>query len=64
MNFYYHPILGLQYDNLGVVIILDIENIPREVDLNNALKNIQYAFSKIGVRLYDAQIHSEINFRG
>ena len=64
MNFYYHPILGLQYDNLGVVIILDIENIPREVDLNDALKNIQYAFSKIGVRLYDSQIHSEINFRG
>lgn len=28
MNFYYDPILGLQYTNLDSAIILDIEAIP------------------------------------
>ena len=28
MNYYYHPILGLQYDYLGDLFLIDIDCIP------------------------------------
>lgn len=28
MNYYYHPLLGLQYDFLGNWIVLDLEGLP------------------------------------
>jgi hypothetical protein len=30
MNFYYDPILGLQYDFLGVTIMFDINSLPKD----------------------------------
>jgi hypothetical protein len=33
MNFYYDPILGLQYDYLGGIIIFDIAQIPKDFDV-------------------------------
>ena len=41
MNFYYDPILGLQYDYLGTFISLDISsvpNIPSEILLEMFMK--------------------------
>lgn len=41
MNFYYDPILGLQYDYLGTFISLDISsvpNIPSEIVLEMFMK--------------------------
>jgi len=34
MNFYYDPILGLQYDYLGHYIIMDIEELPKDIDFS------------------------------
>lgn len=31
LNYYYDPILGLQYNYLGEMIILDIEAIPNDI---------------------------------
>ena len=31
LNYYYDPILGLQYTYLGEMIILDIESIPEDI---------------------------------
>lgn len=30
MNYYYHPILGLQYDYLGELFLINIDCIPEE----------------------------------
>ena len=39
MNFYYDPILGLQYDYLGETFTIDKSNIPKPEN-NNTLKSI------------------------
>jgi len=31
LNYYYHPILGLQYDYLGELFLIDIECIPQNI---------------------------------
>ena len=31
MNFYYDPILGLQYDYLGELFVIDLECIPQDI---------------------------------
>lgn len=40
MNFYYDPILGLQYDYLGDLFIIDVTYIPEET-IENILKLIR-----------------------
>lgn len=50
MNYYYHPILGLQYTNIGDYFIIDIANIPQEFDVDYWLKHL---FEK-GVKFTDS----------
>lgn len=52
LNYYYHPILGLQYTYLGDLIIFDIETIPNDIkyDTEKILKLAQ----EMGVMWYDA----------
>ena len=38
MNYYYHPILGLQYDYLGELFIIDLANIPKDFTLDEFIK--------------------------
>ena len=38
MNFYYDPILGLQYDCLGELFIIDLERIPQDLNLYEFIK--------------------------
>lgn len=39
MNFYYDSILGLQYTCLGETFIIDIEVIPKFIDIKGFLEN-------------------------
>lgn len=41
MNFYYDPIKGLQYEYLGEIIILDIDQIPENFNAAEFLKEWQ-----------------------
>lgn len=43
LNYYYDPILGLQYDYLGEIIILDIEAIPDDIkfDIDQWIKYLK-----------------------
>jgi len=41
MNFYYHPILGLQYTFLGETILFDIANIPEDLDIKVFIKDFK-----------------------
>ena len=34
MNFYYDPILGLQYDYLGELFIIDLSCIPQDIEFD------------------------------
>jgi hypothetical protein len=54
MNFYYDPILGLEYDCLENLILLDIEVLPEnfKFDLEYWLKHV----NEIGVYLVDKSI--------
>jgi len=45
MNFYYDPILGLQYTNLHPTIILDIAVIPKDLDIKQFLKEWQESYN-------------------
>lgn len=38
MNFYYDPILGLRYDYLGELFIIDLKYIPKDIDLDEFIK--------------------------
>lgn len=52
MNYYYDPILGLQYDYLGELFLIDIEMIPQDTEFN-----IEYWIKYInqtGVMLVDS----------
>ena len=67
MNFYYHPILGLQYDFLGNFIVVDLCNIPEELNIDVAIENIKDSFYRKGIELYNSQVYGEMssfNFRG
>jgi hypothetical protein len=34
MNYYYDPILGLQYDYLGELFLIDIDMLPQDTEFN------------------------------
>lgn len=38
MNFYYDPILGLQYNYLGELFIIDLNCIPQDINLEEFIK--------------------------
>jgi hypothetical protein len=38
MNFYYDPILGLQYDYLGELFNINLVNIPKDFNLDEFIK--------------------------
>ena len=50
MNYYYHPILGLQYDYLGEMFLIDIDCIP-ESDFD--VEKWMYYMRNIGVQLVE-----------
>jgi hypothetical protein len=49
MNFYYDPILGLQYNYLGEYLIIDVACIPEET-----IENIIKLMRKTGIMPLDA----------
>ena len=51
MNYYYDPILGLKYNYLGDLFLIDIEMLPQNIkfDTEQWMKYI----SKIGIQLVD-----------
>ena len=52
MNFYYDPILGLQYDYLGELFIIDLNCIPQniEFDIEMWMKYIK----QIGIQILES----------
>ena len=50
MNYYYHPILGLQYDYLGNLFLIDINCIP-ESDFD--VEKWMYYIRNIGVQVVE-----------
>ena len=59
MNFYYDPILGLQYDYLGDFFIVDIASIP-EVSAEKMLK----LFDEMGIMIVDSSPKMDIQVIG
>ena len=59
MNFYYDPILGLQYDYLGDFFIVDIASIP-ELDLKETLNLI----NRMGILIVDTYPKMDIQVIG
>lgn len=55
MNFYYHPILGLQYTYLGNEIILDINCIPNDLKIDEFIHKWKEYASKTGISLVNPQ---------
>lgn len=51
MNFYYDPILGLQYTYLGDLFLIDIEMLPQ--DFNMSTEEILKYIRQIGIQLVD-----------
>ena len=51
MNFYYDPILGLQYDYLGELFIIDLNCIPQDIkfDTDMCMKYIK----QIGIQVLE-----------
>lgn len=58
MNYYYDPILGLQYDYLGELFLIDIDMLPEEIkfDSERWIKCIK----EMGVMLLDTTESSMI----
>ncbi len=50
MNYYYDPILGLQYNYLGELLLIDIEMLPQDIDIEYWIKYI----NETGVMLVDS----------
>ena len=51
MNYYYDPILGLKYNYLGDLFIIDIERLPNNIKFDTE-KWMEY-ISEIGIQLVD-----------
>ncbi len=51
MNYYYHPILGLQYNYLDNLFIIDIESIPTDIKFDTE-KWIKY-IKQTGIMILD-----------
>ena len=52
MNFYYDPILGLQYNNLGDYILLDLKVIPEDITVEKFLEECKFMHSQIEIQFY------------
>lgn len=52
MNFYYHPILGLQYNYLGETIMFDISSLPYDLDPFEFVKVWREEYNRVGVNFY------------
>ena len=48
MNFYYDPILGLQYDCLGELFIIDLNCVPQNINLEEFIKECK-KFASVGI---------------
>lgn len=51
MNFYYDPILGLQYNYLGELILIDIETLPQDIKFDTE-KWMRY-IREVGLQIFD-----------
>ena len=60
MNFYYDPILGLQYTVLCFMLIVDIKDIPKDLNLEEFYKKWHYFNEELGINLCNAQRYFEI----
>lgn len=49
MNFYYNPILGLQYNYLGEIIIFDLKNLPEDMCVEKFLEDWRYWSNQMGI---------------
>jgi hypothetical protein len=55
MNFYYDPILGLQYDYLGEIIQFDVESLPEDLNIQHFLEEWRRTYNiylDAGIRIY------------
>ena len=50
MNFYYDPILGLQYDYLGDILQFDLISIPKDLNVNKFIEDWKHLSSQIGIQ--------------
>lgn len=61
MNFYYHPILGLQYTGLAPIFEIDLCVIPEDLNIEEFIKKWKYYNDNKGLMFTDGvHIHSEI----
>ena len=66
MNFYYDPILGLQYDYLGTFISLDISsvpNIPSEILLEMFMKQGEAFLDKAKVAYFEHNLQEITEYK-
>lgn len=52
MNIYYHPILGMQYTLLGDTFLIDISEIPPNLNVKEVIRR----FNKCGVQFENPAI--------
>lgn len=62
MNFYYHPILGLQYTSLGYFLEIDVCTIPEDLNIDEFITKWKYYNDTQGLMFTDGvHIHSEMS---
>ena len=49
MNFYYDPILGLQYTYLGDILQFDLIRLPKDLNVNKFIEDWKRLSSQIGI---------------
>jgi len=62
MNFYYDPILGLKYEYLGELFIIDLECLPKDIEFDSE-QFLKY-FRQTGVQLISSSKESSIEVLG
>ena len=60
MNFYYDPILGLQYTDLGVYLEIDICTIPSDFNVEEFIKMWEYYSQETGILIGNVKTWGEI----
>ena len=55
MEFTYDSVFGLNYTSPGTTIIIDIECLPKDVDLKEIFKLVNYTNLKFDMELFGAK---------
>ena len=60
-GFYYDPILGLQYDDINPIIVLDLGKLPSDINAEEFIEKWKYHVRKSNLILQDKMSNNKIN---